>query len=100
MTAEFFCGEEATQVCTSSVCIWPECPGTCNFFPKRGKVITHYVARDRACLLPTLAVCTPLQRSSQGPHENETLEAKTCDAEELLGVALPGRFVFLDLKTR
>lgn len=63
-------------------------------------MITHYVAGERACLLLMLAVCTPLQQSSQGPCENEMLGAETCDAEELLGVALPDAFSFLKLKKR
>lgn len=32
-------------------------PGTCNFLPKRAEVITHYVAGDRAYLMPTGSVC-------------------------------------------
>lgn len=83
--AEEFCGEEAMQVYTLSVCIWPEPPGTCNFFLKHGEVNTHYVSRETACLLPTLAICTPLQQSSQGPSENKMLGAKTSDTEEPLG---------------
>lgn len=55
------------------------------FLSPKSKVITHCVAGERACLLPALAVLTPLQRSSQGPCENNMLIAKTSDAKELLG---------------
>lgn len=63
-------------------------------------MITHCAARESARLLLTLALRAPLQRSSQGPRENTTRGAETCDAEELLGVALPGHFDSLDLRTR
>lgn len=44
-----------------------------------------YVAREKACLLLTPAICIPLQWTSQGPRENKMLGAETSDAEELLG---------------
>lgn len=97
--AEEFCGEEATWVYTSPVCIWPEPAGTRNFFPKWGEVNTHSVAGESVLAAGAGRVYTPAAEQP-GSVQNRDTWSRDLTLRSCWDLALLGCFGVLDLKTR